>query len=630
MSFRLDPHGELVVDAAASAGIAVLLLAVDGTEARTLYVNEVFARWIGEPADAVTLKPPMDHVAPEDRERIRATFARRIVDPSVPRSLECTIVATSGELIPVAIGVARGEWRGRIVQIVLLTDVRDRRVAAAKLSASEKRFRALLEVAPDGVVILQRGLIRYANRAAGALLGLPEAELLGRSLGEFMDDDEVAVMRERLDAMKRGEQFAPRPYRARRKDGTTVVAEIASILVEHDGAPAVLAIARDVTDRAALAAQLERTERLAALGRLSAGMAHEINNPLAFVSLSTESLERRLRALSIEPETRRELAGLIENIARGTARVATIVRDLKAFSRDGEADRGPSALDDVLSTALRLVAHELSTRATVKRETPTLPHVAGAAGKLEQVFVNLLLNAAQAIPEDRMGHIMLRATIEPDAVVVSVADDGVGIPREQLDRVFDPFFTTKPVGVGTGLGLSICHGIVTAVGGSIRIESEERRGTVVHVRLPRAAEEPAIAPAPVIAPSSATRRRRVLIVEDQAALARTLAQALRDRYDVAVAGSVHDAVALAEERSEPPDVILCDMLLPDGTGADVHERIIASAPSLAERFVFMTGGAFLPRLAEFLERVPNARIHKPFALPALEELLEAQVRAVAP
>jgi PAS domain S-box-containing protein len=627
MSFRLDPLGELVVDAAGSAGIAVLLLAVDGAEARTLYVNDVFARWIGAPADALTIGPPLDHVAPEDRERIREVFARRDVDPTVPRSLECAVVTMSGERIPVAVGISRGESRGRVVQIVLLTDVRDRRAAAAKLSASERRFRAVLEAAPDGVVILARGFIRYANRAAGVLLGMPEAALLGRTLAEFMTEDEVAVMRERLGGMMRGEQFPPRPYRARRGDGTTVVAEIASIVTEHDGEPAILAIARDVTDRATLAAQLERTERLAALGRLSAGMAHEINNPLAFVSLSTESLERKVAAMTLEPEIRRELVGLLDNISRGTARVATIVRDLKAFSRDGDADRGPTALEDVLSTALRLVAHELSSRANVRRETPTLPHVAGAAGKLEQVFVNLLLNAAQAIPDGRFGEVTVGAVVDDSFVEVTVSDDGVGIPALELDRVFDPFFTTKPVGVGTGLGLSICHGIVTAVGGTIRITSEAGRGTTVHVRLPRAAEEPSVVPPPVRAIERAGRRR-VLIVEDQVALARTLAQALRDRYDVTLAATVREAVAAAEA-NDALDVILCDMVLPDGTGADIHARVTARTPSLGARFVFMTGGAFLPHLADFLEHMPNARIDKPFALPTLEDLLEAQMRAAS-
>jgi CheY-like chemotaxis protein len=289
-------------------------------------------------------------------------------------------------------------------------------------------------------------------------------------------------------------------------------------------------------------------------------------------------------------------------------------------------ERGPTDLDQVLASAIRMVQHEIAPRATLVRETEAMPLVVGGQRKLEQVFVNLLMNAIQALPEGRMGRVTVRTAVDPEGATVSVSDDGVGIARAHLDRVFDPFFTTKPVGVGTGLGLSICHGIVTAVGGSITIDSEEGRGTTVHVRLPRSipperVEARPVAPSP--APKSA--RHHVLVIEDQLPLARTLARALAQRFQVTLAATVAEGLAAIEQHHTTLDVILCDMLMPDGTGIDVFEGTRSRYPELAGRFVFMTGGAFLPSLAEFLERSPNPRIDKPFGLPALEELLEQVV-----
>lgn len=619
----LDETSALLVQAADAAGIGVVVLDAGPMPPRTLFVNAVVAAWAGETAEAILERPAFDAIAPEDRARIAESFAARTNDASRPAAMECSLLGEGGTRIPVSVGIARGRAAGRAVQIMLLTDVRPRNAVAAELSAAERRFRALVETAPDGVVISERLVIRFANHAAGTILGVPEDQLVGRSLADFLAPGDVERMGERLQQMHRGDVLAPTVYRARRADGVTVLAEIASMFTEWGGRPMVLAMARDVTAREALHASLERTERLAALGRLAAGMAHEINNPLAFVSLSAESLARRIEPLLGDDDEADEIRALIDNVSRGTARVSAIVRDLKAFSRDGENERAPVDLEQTLSSAVRMVQHEIAPRARLTRETQGMPMVLGSAGKLEQVFVNLLMNAVQALPEERIGHIVLRAYADATHAHVQVKDDGIGIAPENVHRAFDPFFTTKPVGVGTGLGLSICHGIVTATGGSIRLESEEGRGTTVHVSLPRAVTSTAShAPATGGAPIAA--RSHILVVEDQAPLARTLAKALGERHQVTLAVGVREAIAALDQHGLAFDVVLCDMLMPDGTGMDVFEHACVGPPGLSDRFVFMTGGAFLPSLAAFLERVPNPTIDKPFGLPALEALL-AQV-----
>ncbi|MFO0685722.1 MAG: ATP-binding protein [Sandaracinus sp.] len=622
----LDETSALLVRAADAAGIGVVVLDARATPPETLYVSEVIAQWAGETAAEIARRPAFDYIAPEDRERIAASFEARTADPAHPATMECSILGAGGARIPVSVGIARGLAGGRALQIILLTDVRARNAVAAELSAAERRFRALVETAPDGVVISERLTIRFANRAAATMLGVPEDALAGRSLADFLVPGDVERMGERLRRMHHGEVLAPTVYRARRADGVTVLAEIASMFTEWSGRPMVLAMVRDVTAREALQASLERTERLAALGRLAAGMAHEINNPLAFVALSAEALARRLEPLVAGTDDGEEILSLLDNVSRGTARVSAIVRDLKAFSRDGENERAPVDLEQVLSSAVRMVQHEIAPRARLTRETQGMPVVLGSAGKLEQVFVNLLMNAVQALPERRIGHIVVRAFADATHAHVQIKDDGVGIPAENVHRAFDPFFTTKPVGVGTGLGLSICHGIVTATGGAIRIESEEGRGTTVHVSLPRAVTGTVTAGSAAAGPTAA-ERSHILVVEDQAPLARTLAKALGERHQVTVAIGVREAIAALDTHGLSFDVVLCDMLMPDGTGMDVFEHACAGPSGLSDRFVFMTGGAFLPSLAAFLERVPNPRIDKPFGLPALETLLEQVARA---
>lgn len=627
----VDAIGPALLDAAGAAGIGIAIAVLDEAGPRILYVNHVTCALLGRPAEAIISGPMFDFVAPADRERVRDGFARRIRGEDADARVELHVVHASGEVVPVATGLCVASVAGVRVEVVLLTDMRARTAAAAELRASARRFRDLVEAAPDGIVISRRAEIVYANRAAGVLLGAPADALIGRSLSEFLSPEDVARMRERVVAITNGAQLGPSNYRATRDDGTTIVAEIAAIVTEYEGAPAVLAFARDVTVRSQLQEGLERAERLAAVGRLAAGMAHEINNPLAFISLNAEALERKLDALLPRGDDRSEVMELLHHLVRGTERVAGIVRDLRAFSRDGagEEERGPIDIEPVLASAIRMVEHEISARGELVRvrqgDVAVRPRVLGDARRLEQVFVNLLVNAVQALLDGGRGRITLRETVSEHAVTIDVEDDGAGIAPEHLGRVFDPFFTTKAVGVGTGLGLSICHGIVAAFGGTMTIQSELGRGTCVRVVLARAAagdSTPARAEPPREEHAPGPKRRaRVLIVEDQEALAVTLARLLSADHDVVTALRARDALARLAPDQPPFDVVLCDMLMPDGTGVDVFEGATRVRPELAPRFVFMTGGAFTPDVADFLDRVPNPRLEKPFAISELEEII---------
>jgi two-component system NtrC family sensor kinase len=237
-------------------------------------------------------------------------------------------------------------------------------------------------------------------------------------------------------------------------------------------------------------AQLILNDRLVSMGKLAAGVGHEINNPLAFVLSNLHFLHKELHRTGATPseEERKELLTAVSDAKEGAERVRVIVQDLKTLSRD-DANTGRADLKSVVSAAVKIAAHEVRRRARLVEELEELPPVVGSASRLGQVFLNLIINAAQAIPEGHVEENEIRIAARPEAadrVVVEIRDTGCGISPEDLDRIFEPFFTTKPVGEGTGLGLSLVHSIITAVGGTITVESQVNQGTTFRITLPTA------------------------------------------------------------------------------------------------------------------------------------------------
>jgi PAS domain S-box-containing protein len=490
---------------------------------------------------------------------------------------------------------------GRIVKVVAPSD-----------------FRLLVENAPDGIVVSRDGIVLYANRAAARLLGHDDvSELVGKPM-TFLDRKSAEVMRQRVQRMaETGERLVPREYLARRRDGSEMTAEIASAIIDYEGHPAVLAYCRDVTDRTRLRAQLAHSDRLAALGTMAAGVAHEINNPLAFMGLAAESLARRVG---------QDEGALVKEIRAGVDRIAAIVRDLRSFGRNDEVAPGPLNLATAIDAAERLVQHEVRPRGTLIKELGQLPLVLGAPRRIEQVFVNLFLNAAHALGDRLDGRIMVRADVTADRVVVSVEDDGAGIPEEYLDSIFEPFFTTRSNAGGTGLGLSICRDIVVRAGGDLVARSTVGQGTTMTVTLLRAIGDraevrPSTPPSVPPAAALAVGPKRVLIVDDETAIVRLLSESLQAM--ATVVGETVPGRALALILGEPAfDAIVCDVMMPGMTGIDLHERVARDRPDLAARFVFMCGGTYTARARDHLERVPNPRLNKPFRMAQLIDAIE--------
>jgi signal transduction histidine kinase len=373
--------------------------------------------------------------------------------------------------------------------------------------------------------------------------------------------------------------------------------------------------------------QLLISERMASVGLLAAGVAHEVNNPLAIVVSNLELASRQLSEMtagSTSSERLGELAAQLRDAQEAAERVRLIVHDLKVFSRASDAEsRGPVEIRGVLESAIRMASNEIRHRARLTRDCAEGILVNGNESRLGQVFLNLLVNAAHAIPE---GHaesneikIVARA-VSPDRVAIEIHDTGAGIPADVMPHIFEAFFTTKGTTVGTGLGLAICHRIVADHGGEITVESEVGKGTVFRTLLPVAAQ-PSAAPAVAQDKVATGRRGRILAVDDEPMLCIVIQKLLGGDHDVTTVNSAKEALRRFDG-GERFDLILCDLMMPEMTGMDLYARLQQSAPDLADKVIFMTGGAFTENAQAFLARLPNKSIEKPFKGTRLREVVQ--------
>jgi two-component system NtrC family sensor kinase len=472
--------------------------------------------------------------------------------------------------------------------------------------------------------------LAFANPAAARMLNYPTVEdLLAVDVRNIVAPEDQASMRERTQQMlQTGTPLPPREYKTRRSDGSWVLAEVQSMPLEWEGTPAILGFARDVTTRKEMEQRLAQSERLAALGTLLAGIAHEMNNPLSYTLLGIEQALEGLAHLGVPPEATAKLREALDSAHNGATRVAAVVGQLRASSRADAGERGPVELRRVLEAALRVTQNEIHHRARLVTDLSDVPPLLGSEQRLEQVCLNLLVNAVQALPDGRAEN-EIRVSLRPSAAgeaIIEVSDNGLGIPEDVRSRIFDPFFTTKPVGLGLGLGLSICHGIVTAHGGTITVESSLGHGTTFRVVIPIQADTMQAAGSSTGTGSKGgggeapPRRRRVLVIDDEPALASMIRRVLDKQCDVEVANDAREGLARLAEGADY-DVILCDLMMPDMTGMDLFAEIARRRPGIERKFVFMTGGAFTPRATEFLAQIKNRRLEKPFETAVLKAIV---------
>ncbi len=479
------------------------------------------------------------------------------------------------------------------------------------LRTSRHELRQLIERLPDGVLIHRQGVVIWANARVLESLGYERIDdVIGRGLLEFVPPEDRAQLAAAMASAKPHEVNDDwLEYRVLRPDGTTRRLQAGTVQhVDFEGEQARLIVLRDVTEQHRLHDQLALAERMALLGRLAAGVAHEINNPLAYAQASLEVAAREVATL--DPERSDLLEESLTRAREGTERVRGIVRDLKVLSRAEDEPSEAVDLPGLLDSTLVLAASAIGPKARVTRHYHDAPRARATRGRLGQLFLNLLLNAADAIPDGAPARHEIRVTIDRDRdgrARVEISDTGIGIAAAHRSRIFDPFFTTKPVGSGTGLGLAICHRIVTQLGGTITFESTPGTGTTFCVTLP-AGDSTAVAPSPA---THEARRARVLVVDDEPSLLRAIGDLVGETHDIVTASSGRQALDLLR-LDRGFDVILADLMMADITGIDLFESVRSDHPGLERRFVFMTGGAFTKRSRDLLANVPNPCIEKPF------------------
>jgi signal transduction histidine kinase len=386
-----------------------------------------------------------------------------------------------------------------------------------------------------------------------------------------------------------------------------------------------IAALRGRAERARMTGRLMQADRLAAVGTLAAGVAHEINNPLAYLLGGLDFVEREVAGVASQvPGRLDEARAVLAEMRVGGERIRQIVRDLKTFSRAGDDAQGLQDVRRIAESSINLASSEISRCARVVREYGPAPAVRANEARLGQVLLNLLVNAAQAFApgaDVSRNEIRVRTRAAPrDRVVVEIADTGPGIPPAILRRIFEPFFTTKPVGVGTGLGLWICRNLVAAMDGEIEVESRLGEGSTFRVILPAVLRpaEPRVSPEV----RTATARGRVLVVDDEALVAKAVQRTLADEHDVVVETSARAALARLLV-GEPFGAILCDVMMPEMTGMELHATLAASRPEDARRVAFLTGGACTPDAARYLGSLPNAQVEKPFDAGVLRAVVRA-------
>jgi PAS domain S-box-containing protein len=554
------------------------------------------------------------------------------------------LVARDGTERPIAdsgapIRSAKGELRG---VVLVVRDRTEQRAAERALEESQSTLQSFFEGAPLSMGVIEilgeeDFLFVSINAMAAAVHKKGRDEIEGRRASEILPPEYVAFWSERYrEARRTGLPLHAEIERGEGPRRRKLSVTVARIQTAPGSRPRFVFVGEDVTEREQLRARLTIADRMASLGTLAAGVAHEMKNPLAYVLASLEFAARQVQALAQRMKARPEggqpaeldlLERSIEQAREGAERVNAIAKDLRTFARAEEDQREPIDVGAVLESSIRMVWNEIRHRARLVRDYSEVPKVTANEARLGQVFINLLVNAAHAISEGDAAANEIRVGTRRDQegrVVIEVRDTGSGISDEHLGRIFDPFFTTKPAGSGLGLGLSICHGIVSALGGEISVESRLGKGSLFRVTLPgvpASDRPPPAAPAP---PERAKRRAKILLIDDEPAFRVSLGHLLGATHDVTTAASAREALDRVDS-GERFDLLLCDMMMPEVTGIDLHEELRRKAPDQATRMVFLSGGAFTAQAQAFLKRVPNAYLEKPFTIEELNKLIELLV-----
>lgn len=525
-----------------------------------------------------------------------------------------------------------------------------------RLVQERSEFTSLIEGFPDGILFHHQGKILFANKKMKSFLNYSDSSLVGKSVFEIISPTYHEIIKKRMEAVAQNQDLQGKPLEVEFEifgSDKHFYGECTSTNLHYLGMPCVAVIARDLSERKSYETHLLETDRLASLGQMAAGVGHEVNNPLCFIVLKLEILKEQLAAKS---DT--SAIDSICEIEDGISRIQTIVGDLKTLSRDHGDDL--SSFVDITKTlvaAISMAKNEIQQRAQLEVEITDLSPLLVNEARLGQIFLNLLINAAQAIEPGNINKnkIIVRAYNDGPMVTVQISDTGSGIPEFVQENLFKPFYTTKPVGQGTGLGLSICKSLVGRFNGTLSFKSENGIGTTFTVSFPAAKElnlrthvgpieidqhvpdrmknNAAIHENRQIYDSSdqASRgkdlslskqsKKRILVIDDDDMVLETLAGVLSKNY---IPVALNDAAAaLAELNSGVQfDAIICDLMMPNMNGMQFYDALKKLNSEFCQKVIFLTGGSFTEIADTFLNQKEIISFQKPIRKKELFEILE--------
>jgi PAS domain S-box-containing protein len=591
------------------------LFVVATPDHRVLELNKAVQRTLGWPNEKYLGAGLLELVHPDD---LRLTLAQGVDN----REYTTRLRASDGSYRSINWHAARGSTP-QLGDALFLRghDVTPRLAEQRQVSRSRELLGEAFELAE--LAVIERDLVDSTAHLSSRLrellqLGEGAGPITATTLDQFIASDDLDRYRAYLHKVTPNTTPPPLQLRLRTALGETREVRLWArrSTDESGGGTRELVVIQDVTQQSLLQAKLRLAERLTSLGTMAAGVAHEINNPLAFVLANLNVVKGELARLPpVEGVDLEDMRAAVSEALEGAERVRQIVLGLKPFARVDEHQRGHCDLNRVVEASLNMAKNALRQRANIVKDLKATAPVFANEARLGQVFLNLLVNSAQAMPDGREteNRVTVASRDEGDQVVVTVSDTGAGIAPEVLPRIFDPFYSTKQIGEGTGLGLFISQGIVKDAGGIISVTSTLGEGTTFEVRLPIATTTftgSSTTPVP-------SRRARVLVVDDEPSILRSLQRLLGKAHELTLAHSGKEALALLQSGAHY-DLVLCDLMMPDASGMDVWEQL---SPEQRQRFVFMTGGTFTARAERFLETHRPAVLEKPFTATTLEGLL---------
>ncbi len=577
---------------------------------------------LGFPPEQLIGKTLADLVIPEDLPAVEHSLRKGLAGEVETTDLEFRVVHASGSprlLHSRSTAIIEG---GEVVGIHGIA----RDITAERARSEDRRLlAAALENLDEGVIIARfDGAIIYANAAHARLLGYDPAQRPLPSVQELTARKEMARLDRIVRIVAERGVWSGRVRHRRLSDGHVLPMElILGRIDREEGQSLLFSIARDVSEEIERERHLRRTERLASVGTLIGGVAHELNNPLHAIQSFAEFL-------ADEAEGKRIREDLL-TIQREAVRAARIVSDLRLLARETqeEGKRAPVDLNGIVRHVLTTRRYALETRNIEIRTSlaSAIPPVLADQGQLEQVVLNLIVNAEQAMEGQRDDRrLTVRTGTGRAGATLHVEDSGAGIPAEQVDRIFDPFWTTKPAGVGTGLGLSLVHSIVTEHGGEIHVESEPGTGTTFRVELPGTAALPTRTGGDAAGPDAPEEALRILLVDDEPAIRRVLTRYLARRgHRIDTASEGAEALRLlqaAAREEEDYDVVVSDLRMPGLGGEELYARLEAEGRGMERRIVFITGDAAGGDAARILGCVDSPVLYKPMRLAEAAQRIE--------